>query len=242
MINNVHLLRRVVIVGAMVALLAGCGGGSEPQDPKQAEPAPAPRAFTLEELTAALPGEDDVAGASRVAYRCPQDKDRCGDPDEGERASVDITLAPAGDSAAEIEQAANESIFGNSVTVSVRRLESASAAEKVFAEGRARDEKFDGSYDIEQEGDIKTGAVPAEKGKGALEELEIDAWKGYVLDRRGTMAVDDQSEPRLISTADVLQGTAIISVFVNVHSEGRSADYAAELARKSLDDYLERLG
>lgn len=234
------MIRRIVTAVTVAMLLTACGGGGS--EPAKSKPTPAPRSFTIEELAAALPGKADVAGVSGVEYACPEDEGRCSAMEEGERVSIDLTLMPQGDSPAEIEQAANKSIFGNSISVSAWSHESPSEATKSIAESLATDKKFNGAYDVKQEGDIKTGATPAEKGEGSLDKLEIGVWKGPFLSRRGTMAIDDESEPRLIATADVVQGSVTVGVYVNVHGDGRQADYAAKLARKTLVDYLERLG
>lgn len=222
-----------------LTVLAGCGGGSDAGDKPTATPTP--RTYAIDELKAALPGKDDVAGVSRVDFTCPH-KVRCPAPDEGAQVGIDLALLPAGDNSADIEKAANESLFGNSVSVIAWRHQGSSEATNEHAKSMAIDKKYDGAYDIKQAGDPKTGATPAEKGEGTLETLKIGAWKGQFLDRRGSMSFEGTTEPRLIATASMIQGDVTVTLHLNVHADGRPVDYAEELGRKVLTDYLERLG
>lgn len=235
------MLKRLVVLVVGAALVAGCGGGGSASDDTEPTKA-APRSYTIAELAAALPGKDDVAGVSGVEYTCPKRKDRCPAPDEGERVGVALTIVPAGDNPADAEKAANKSLFGNSTSLSAWRHESPSKAAKSLAESLATDKKFNGAYRVKQKGDPKTGATPAEKGKGTLKTLQIGSWKGYSLGRHGSMTFQGTSESRLIATAEVVRGNVTASIYLNVQGDGRPADFADKLARKVLGDYLKRLG
>lgn len=232
------MFNKLVLAVAAAALLTACGGGSEPAETK---PTPEPRSYTLKELKAALPGKGDVADVSRVDYTCP-DKERCPAPDEGDIVGITFTLPPAGDNPADVERAANESLLDDFVSVYVWRHQDASAATKDSASSLARDKNYDGAYDVKQEGDPETGTTPGEKGEGSLEMLEIGAWEGHLLKRHGTMTFQDRSEPRVQATAEMVQGSVTVSINVNAHANGRPADFADKLARKTLDDYLKSLG
>lgn len=232
------MLKKLVLVVAAIALLAACGG-SAPAD--KADKPPAEKVYTIEELKAALPGKDDVTGVSRVDHTCP-DKVSCPEPEEGENVGIDLALLPPGDNSTDMEKAAHESLFGNSVSVIAWRHESSSEAAKSIAERLATNGEFDGAYDVKQKGDPKTGATPGEKGEGSLEVLETGAWKGHFLERRGSMSFEGTSEPRLIATAEVVQGSVTVSIYLNVQGDGRPADFADKLGRKVLADYLKRLG
>lgn len=232
------MIRQIVAAIAAATLLTACGGETEPPKSK---PTPTPRTYTIEELKAALPDQDDVAGVSRVEYTCP-DKVRCPAPDEGEMGGINFALLPAGDNPADIERAANESLFGNTLLLYVWRHQGSAEATKENEAALAQDKTYDGAYDVKQKGDVKTGATPADKGEGALEMLEIGAWKGHFVERRGSMTFQDTTERRLIASVEVVQGSVTFSIDVNVHADGRPADFADKLARKTLTDYLKRLG
>jgi hypothetical protein len=233
MISGSRSLSRYVLpVVLALGVLAGCGSsaGSDPAPVKTTTPT----AYTVAQMTAALPKVQDVPNGTSVALRCPQDKDRCGSAPDEIDALVLIGVESGSPVAA--EKAANLAI--DLVAVEVDVDETAAAAAKSLARNRKGDDAYDGAYDIADQ-KYASGTVPGEKGRGAVRDFAIDAFEGYRLDR-----TIDGLLPEGVQATEIRlrQGTATVNVQAKLSSGGRSDEAAGELAESVMRDYLQRLG
>jgi len=242
------VVRHLAVVLALIAFVAGCGGGESDDgakgaassgSPSSAAPtttAP-PRIFTIHELKAALPEKDDVPGATSVEFRCPEDgKKKCGDDTS---VTVALTLASVVvGSAEDTERRAGSALVDDSALVNALIFGSDAEAETNMAESRQSAQEFAGSFDFTES---KSSFGLPEKGSGTLDDLAIGDWTGYVSARTSHVDLDGKTQDLQNVLVAVRNGTAKASVNVLVDSTGRPAEFATDLARATLSDYIERL-
>lgn len=224
---------RLISVALALVVLAGCGGGSEGDPAERSIATPAPRAYTFEELKAALPSADEVDGGLEVEFTCPEDKDRCLDGPSSASVFIDLEAATP-----ELtEKQANLGV--NSVHVDVQTDPDEDAAKTQQAKRRTSFERYDGAYDIPREDIDSGGYIPAEKGNGAFEDASSGVFTGYRLSRTATSEVQGKY---FYSQIDVRSGSASVTVAAILGADGRTLADAEMLASKVLADYLKRLG
>ncbi|MET0820933.1 MAG: hypothetical protein ABWY58_08200 [Aeromicrobium sp.] len=247
-------VNRLALLAAAASFVAACGGaGDDPgrgstASPSQATttaaspPAP-PRDHSLAELKAALPSKGDVAGAAAVDGVCPEaGVKECGEPDAGvDRVSVsfDLAASPEG-SAGDAEQRAAEAIVEDGIYVNVSRFDTADAAATSIATSRATVEKeFGGAIDS---GGEKTSFGLPEEGTGTFDDVDLDGWTGFVSARATTVTHDDQTQQIQNAQLVVRSGRVTASANVIVGATGRDPGFAADLARRTVAEYVARLG
>lgn len=248
-----HVHRMSLVVAAM-AVAAACGGGGDASDPSAAPaqttstasattPAP-PRDYSIDELTAALPTKDDVPDAVARNGSCPEDGAKiCGEPGESPQrvgVSFDLAVASGAGSAGDAEQRAAQATVEDGIYVSVSRYGTAAAAADSTASARAdAEQEFDGPIDS---GDEQTSFGLPESGTGSVVDADVEGWIGHLSSRATT--VTNGGETQQIQNAQLLvvSGAVTVSANVVVDATGREADYAADLARKAVADYVARLG
>lgn len=247
-------VHRMSLVVAALAMTAACGGGSDDSGPSAAPPqttasatTPAPpRDYSIDELTAALPTKDDVPDAVARSGSCPDDGvELCGEPSESfERVGVSFDLAVAtgagSGSAGDAEQRAAQATVEEGAYITVSRYGTTAAAADLTASARADDEKeFGGPIDS---GDEKTSFGLQEKGSGSVVDIDVDGWAGYLSARATTITNDDETQKIQNAQLLVTSGAVTVSANVVVDATDREADYAADLARTVVADYVARLG
>jgi hypothetical protein len=241
------MFKMLVSAIAAMALLTACGGtSSDTTGPTKATTtAPPPKVYSVDDLKAALPGKADIPHALKVTYTCPgSGKPNCVKPTEGEQASIGIDLVPAGadsSSPGDIEGAAHDQITADAVSLDAAQLESAASAAKAVQLTRVSNKEFDGAYDIKQKEQGKY-IIPAEKGTGTAKTLSVDGWSGVIGSRTGLFSFDGKSIQQQSTLLRVANGATMVTIAVHVEDKERPADFADELARKMLSDYIDRLG
>lgn len=241
------MVRRMLVVttGLALLLLSGCAGGdgesdAEPSATASSAPTSAapPRAYTVEDLAAALPRSSQLPVAGQKKDACPG-----GDTCEDVAASVGFGLdlpVPA----AEREKLANAAFVSDYLNVTARTFADEAAAKASVTEVRADDQKYEGSFDIPLKELPENRYNPGETGTGSVVDDELDGWTGYMVSRVQKYSSTDETndKPFQVSKLLVSRGVTRLSVLVVMLSEPRDEGEATKVAQQVAAEYLERLG
>lgn len=232
-------ITRIIAALAAIVLIAGCGGSAEPK-----KKAPAPKTYTAAQLEAAMPNKEDIPGAMKDVLRCPGESEICSEPDAGKSWLAYTQLKPSYEgSGADVEMAAKERWFGDTMSLNVSLHDNAAAADKAEKGLLAQDEKYDGAFDVVPEKVEGEGVSIGERGKGSIKKIRLNGWSGTELVQKsvGTNDDDETSEDRQEASVRVASGLVAVSVHVSQSAEGHGADDARKLAEQLVTEYLDRL-
>lgn len=248
------MLRRVAMMIAGAALLAGCGGGSSSPDAEKTGPtattaAPQQKGLTIERLVKALPSDDSFPKGSEVTVRCPGDPECANEAVQDQDASVSVNLAlPAG---AERDR--------SSVDGEARfRVDGGEWSEHLWLRAWLYDDMTSAKgfrVDFQKDAEKLVGPldVPAKKtdsgydygirGTGSLDEVTIDGWRGFVrvLDAAYIHLDGRVTDKRFDVFAVMAKDNAFIRVDSSFTVQGRDKADAVKTVRDLLTAYLEKL-
>jgi hypothetical protein len=235
--EGMSMFRRLAVLVAALALVAGCGGSSS-SDAEAPATKPAPQAYTLKQLESAMPAVEDIPGATEISLRCPQDKKGC-EPYGKDTAVITGSVEAASPVGA--EQVQNQATPKDFVAVHGGLHANAAAAIKAVEATRKANVPYVGAYDL-PERKSGGGTVAAVRGKGALDKMSIDAWSGMAADRTEVASHAKSDQGLLIGMIHLANGRTSVTVFVSLSAAGRESGAAVDLADSLMRSYLQQLG
>lgn len=229
---------RWLVAPVALLMLAGCGGGSAPDDDTPTT-TPAPQTYTPKQLEAALPEAGDIPGGTRIGVRCPQDAEACTTYPQG-TVAVTAHVDPASPVGAEqVQDPATPIDF---VAVQARRQADAAAASDAIKDARSFNEPYEGEFDLPERKTDDGGIIRPARGKGSIDDVTIDGWTGVVARRTETSSRSKTDQGLLIATISLSSGRTSVTAFVSLSAAQREPDAAVDLADGLVRDYIERLG
>lgn len=231
-----------------VLVLGGCTDVGKPDASPAPSASPTPKpviTYTQEQLIAALPAVDDIAGARAEALRCPGG-DTCDRNDaHATTASVAFDLEwPDTLDPAEKEIAEHESWSKAFAFVSATVFDTDTSAAQKFQSWKDEKSAEQGPFDTAPiQGEGKT-FTPGQQGERGLEDLNIGQWTGAMEGQAFALIAPDGDASPLIyeSNITLVRGSVLVSVGVNLPSAGREVEEAEKLARELAERYVDALG
>lgn len=227
------MFKIITTITCGVALLAACGNGDEPSS------APAPPTYSAEQLDAALPGVDDVPGATKVTRTCPGEE-HCEDADAA--VSVSMELRPGGTDE-QAEAAANEG-FGDGLSLNAQQHPDEPAAEADIVKLRKIDEEQDGDFEVKPEDRKGPQYTPGQRGTGSVADTRVDGWSGYAFAKTFALLGLDGKEfsDRVEAQVAVSRGGTTVYCAVWASAAGQDRAQVLDRARTCVEKYLDELG